>query len=181
MENKLSRRDFLKIAGIGLGAVAFGDLLSACSKKEGVFGEPTCTDPKHVVVLNEGDYIYVGSYKFGLYKYKRVGEEDYAYFELIEGGKRVEFEWDSIYYQNQGAGIVLGPGLPAIKVGGLLRFEPDPEAFWGFRRIMYRCDRKTFAFWTTEEIKNQLLSYSTPIPKPTSSPTATRIPSAIFP
>lgn len=178
MKSELSRRDFLKIAGAGLGALAFGGLLSACE------GKDSRCDPEHVVTLKEGDYMFAGEYRidFCCYKYlnKWTGLEsiykfnrqptdiDVANLNIIR--EWPEGEWDPTKPLDLSKEIEL-------KIGDSYMFT-DAYDKKGPKRVIYRCGHDTFAFWDLKEFP-----VSTPTPTHTPGPTETptRTPAAILP
>lgn len=170
MKSEFSRRDFLKLALAGAGAVAFSGLISACSEEQ----EPRC-DSKHTATLiNKGDYVLWEGYRIELFGFQSTKDKDggnKAVLGIIKGErgeKGYSFEGERI-----------------MRVGQLEYFDLiylDEVDSYGnkkaeFSRAIYRCDQYNFAFWKLSDLPELIPTLtSTPI-----IPTPTRTPAAVFP
>ena len=130
MKQECSRRDFLKIAGTGLGTLVFGGFLSACGEEK----TAECADPKRTGTLNPGDYMLAGEYKIKLDSIiliKGYPGSDFAYFNITKGGAYA--------------------GGGRIQIGQSLPFDYDQEKR-EYKRVFFRCEQNEYAVWELKDV-----------------------------
>ena len=180
MAKELTRRDFLKLAAAGAGAIALGGLVSCSNNKD----NPKC-DSEHIVRLNDGDYVMVGDFKVEVHFQTHGSIPLEEYLKNFSGDELPAEEYLKYYaaidVSRNGNKNPDGNDWSdnRILVGHTFRFDFD-QTKQEFKRVIYRCSLDAFAFWDMNEFPvNTPVPSVTPLSQPT--PAKTRTPAAVFP
>ncbi len=194
MGEKISRRNFFRIASIGIVGAAYGGLRLLEKLRE----DPRC-DKEHRIKLEAGEYVLVDNWEItlvSLFNNYSLHHQDNAVLTIddrkgISARETVSIPVGgySFYDRDEQAYKTLrdrnplwqgGEGVNNLTGEELARYsaEYDKLEERTSRRIIYRCDYDTFAFWNVEDFPKE-----TPTPTQTQLPTITptQKPAAIFP